>query len=193
MIEQQVADRFREAVAGEPPLGFDPDDVVDRAIKQGRRRKVVWAVAAATCVEAAVVWAMSGIPGGSGGGSVAPAARKTPPSTYNLELTGFEEVLSTSRPLLLPRVDPPEVMISKLVVRNPNGDDGSVQLKRGNEVLEDISLHNMTEYTAGENPNPKRAEAGVPVTLTVNCTHSANSCGGVTVTVSGSIVQRRHG
>src|SRR5437588_13080798 len=63
MIEQTVRDRFRDAVAGEPPLGFDPDEVVDRAIRRGRRRKAVWAIAAATCVETAGVWALASAPG----------------------------------------------------------------------------------------------------------------------------------
>jgi hypothetical protein len=191
MIEQQVADRFQEAVANEPPLGFDPDDVIDRAIKRSRRRKVVWAVAAATVVEAAVVWAIPG--GGSGGGAIEPAARPTPPpGQQTITLTGFEEALSSSRPLLLPRVDPPELMIRQIVVRNPAMDDGSIQLKRGNEVLEEISLHRMTEYTTGDDTKPLMVPGGEAVTLTVNCTGSANACQSVTVTVSGTIVER-HG
>ena len=39
MIEQTVRDRFRDAVAGEPPLGFDPDEVVDRAISADETRR----------------------------------------------------------------------------------------------------------------------------------------------------------
>ena len=190
MIEQQVADRFRDAVADEPPLGFDPDDVIDRAIKRGRRRKVVWAVAAATMVEAAAVWTLAGHPGGgSSDGGLGPAARPNPTpalqTTFRLSL--FEERLTVDIPVLV-RPDQTEVRINGLVVDNPNGDDGSVRLMRGNEVLEDISLHSMTKTTRGPEPEPKIAEPGVPVTLTVICTSSANGCRGVSVTVSGYLV-----
>src|SRR5919197_987758 len=109
MTEQEMTDRFRDAVTGEPPLGFDPDDVVDRAIKRGRRRKVVWAVALATCVEASVVWAFASTPGGGadqvgagGGRNPDPALIERMSSAapgFQFEGTGFEQVLSAGAPL----------------------------------------------------------------------------------------------
>ena len=38
MIEDRIAERFRAAMADEPPLGFDPDDVVTEAGRRLRRR-----------------------------------------------------------------------------------------------------------------------------------------------------------
>lgn len=62
MIEQRIADRFRSAVLDEPPLGFNPDDVVDRAKRRQRHRRAVMATALATggvAVAAVAVFAAS--------------------------------------------------------------------------------------------------------------------------------------
>lgn len=45
MIEEELQDRMRAAVADEPPLGFDPDELVDRASRR-RRRSTLAAVGA---------------------------------------------------------------------------------------------------------------------------------------------------
>jgi hypothetical protein len=50
MNEEQLGDRFRAAVAEEPPLGFDPDDVVDRAVRTTRRRSAMIGAATAAAV-----------------------------------------------------------------------------------------------------------------------------------------------
>jgi hypothetical protein len=50
VIEEQLADRFRAAVADEPPMGFDPDDLVDRAARTHRRRSAVLAASAAAAL-----------------------------------------------------------------------------------------------------------------------------------------------
>lgn len=56
MIEDQLADRFRAAIADEPPLGFDPDGLANRAAHDRRRQSAVigTSVAAATVVLATV-------------------------------------------------------------------------------------------------------------------------------------------
>jgi hypothetical protein len=51
--ENQLAERMRAAVAGEPPLGFDPDELTDRAARSQRQRRVVFGAAAVTLVIAA--------------------------------------------------------------------------------------------------------------------------------------------
>lgn len=57
MIEKQLEERMHAALAGEPPLGFDPDELVDRAARRGRQRRATLAAAgaAATVLVLAVV------------------------------------------------------------------------------------------------------------------------------------------
>ena len=200
MIEQQVADRFRDAVTDEPPLGFDPDDVIDRAIKRTRRRRVVWGVAAATMVEAVAVWALASTPGSAGhdqvqaggqpsGSAPAPAeASPSPAPGFTFRMTAFEATLTLDNPLAV-RAAEEELDVHELVVLNPDGDDGSIQLKRADGVMEEISLHSMSRYNS-KYPQPLTAEPGVPVTLAVNCSQSAHQCRGVSVTVSGYTIVR---
>lgn len=45
MIEKQLEQSMHAALAGEPPLGFDPDDLVDRAARRHRQRRAFAAVA----------------------------------------------------------------------------------------------------------------------------------------------------
>lgn len=50
MIEKVLEDRMRAALAGEPPLGFDPDEVVDRAVRHTRRRTAILTLGATAAV-----------------------------------------------------------------------------------------------------------------------------------------------
>jgi hypothetical protein len=50
MIEKQLEDRMRTALTDEPPLGFDPDEVVDRAGRLRRQRRATFGAAAAVLV-----------------------------------------------------------------------------------------------------------------------------------------------
>jgi hypothetical protein len=62
MIEERLTERFHNAVAGEPPLGFDPDEVVTEAGRRRRRRQAVGTTALATgavALAAAAVFATS--------------------------------------------------------------------------------------------------------------------------------------
>jgi hypothetical protein len=72
MIEQQLAERFRAAVADEPPLAFDPDETVDRAARGQRRRYAVIATAASTATVALAAVAVFGV-AGDPNGQVGPA------------------------------------------------------------------------------------------------------------------------
>lgn len=47
MIEQQMSERMRDAVLDEPPLGFDPDEMVTRASRRQRHRRATTGAAAA--------------------------------------------------------------------------------------------------------------------------------------------------
>jgi len=79
--EQQLADRFSGAVAGEPPLGFDPDDTVDRAARRSRNRRATMGVATATGVVALTAVAVvnwSGMTGAGRGGTIGMAAPAAP-------------------------------------------------------------------------------------------------------------------
>lgn len=69
MSENDVRDGFREAVAGEPPLDFDPDALVDTARQQVRRRALLSVgIATVAVVAAAVVVPLTLTGGGEGGG-----------------------------------------------------------------------------------------------------------------------------
>jgi hypothetical protein len=58
-IEKRLADRMHAAVADEPPLGFDPDEVVDRAGRLRRRRSGYTAAGAATATAVLAVAAVT--------------------------------------------------------------------------------------------------------------------------------------
>ena len=91
MIEDRIAEKFRTAVAGEPPLGFDPDEVVTEAVRRRRRRQAAGATALATggvALAAVAVFATSGAPDTSGvraganpSGSSVVETTATPPGT----------------------------------------------------------------------------------------------------------------
>lgn len=65
MIEKHLADRMRSALTDEPPLGFDPDELVDRA-RRRRRSSFAAAGAAAVVLAIAVTAAVTTRAGGSG-------------------------------------------------------------------------------------------------------------------------------
>jgi hypothetical protein len=83
VIEERLAEKFRAATADEPGLGFDPDDVVDRAIARGRRRAtVLGASAAAGVVMLGAVTVLHVVRVGydaAGGAVVAPTTKPTQP------------------------------------------------------------------------------------------------------------------
>jgi hypothetical protein len=100
MNEEQLGDRFRAAVAEEPPLGFDPDDVVDRAERVTRRRSaMIGAATAAAVVVLGVVTVLQvfRVDSGVSGFGSAPTSKPTitkptdpcgPPGTKTPDPTG---------------------------------------------------------------------------------------------------------
>jgi hypothetical protein len=78
MNERTLADEFRDAFADEPPLGFDPDEVVTRLIQRRRRRLRVAAAAAGVVAVAAVG---VGVPAALSHRALTPAAGPSATST----------------------------------------------------------------------------------------------------------------
>jgi hypothetical protein len=54
VIEKQLEDSMHAALAGEPPLGFDPDEVVDRAARRQRQRRSAFVTAGAAAAVLAI-------------------------------------------------------------------------------------------------------------------------------------------
>lgn len=77
MSENDVRDGLREAVAGEPPLDFDPDALVDTARQQVRRRALLSVGVATVAVVAAAVVVPLALSGGGEGGGAPVADRPT--------------------------------------------------------------------------------------------------------------------
>ena len=198
MNEQQLADGFQAVLADEPPMGFDPDRVIDRAIKRRRRRRIVWVAGCATLIEAAVVWAMVGLPGSgapasqdSGAGQVdgfgqPPVPNPTPPGSKTYTMTMFNQVLNLDQPTVRRPADA-LLRMTDLLVRNPDGDSGTIQLKRADEVVFEAGLQNFHDFDM-HYTNAVEAGPGVPVTMVVRCTASPHECAGVSLAVSGQTV-----
>ncbi len=125
MIEQRIADRFRTAVLDEPPLGFDPDEVVDRAKRRQRHRTAVGASALVTigvALGAAVVFAASG--GSQLGGVGTPGSSEsvtptTPPPTTppprDTRPVEKEDVEPTTPPQTFPGSDAAVAHLSRAI------------------------------------------------------------------------------
>lgn len=117
MIEQQLADRFRAAVADEPPLSFDPDETVDRAARGQRRRYAVIGTAASTAAVAVAAVAVFGLPGGPSG-QVGPAETDKQSATGNPPIPPSPAPLpdKTGKNAPVPPADPPSFPGSDKVV-----------------------------------------------------------------------------
>ena len=79
MIEQQMSERMHDAVLDEPPLGFDPVDVVTRAATRQRRRRAMTATVAATVAAVATV----SIVGFGSGAEPVSSANRQPATTFS--------------------------------------------------------------------------------------------------------------
>lgn len=86
MSEQDLREGLREAVAGEPPLEFDPDRLIARARQDVRRRRAMVAATAATLAVASAAVAVPtilGSPRGGAGPATQPSGSSSsaPPTT----------------------------------------------------------------------------------------------------------------
>ena len=108
MSEEDVRDGLRGAVAGEPPLVFDPDELVETARRQTKRRRALVSVGVATTVVAVAAVAVPfalGIPRGDGGVAVGsrPVTSSTTPTVTEPEDTVTEpEDIEWPRPDIVP-------------------------------------------------------------------------------------------
>lgn len=82
MNEQQLAQRFQAAVEVEPPLGFDPDEVINRVVLRQRRRRLVLASASAVAKALAAHLPQIRFDPPVSGGTPPPTARCTPPTRW---------------------------------------------------------------------------------------------------------------
>lgn len=62
-IEKELTEGMHAALADEPPLGFDPDEVADRAGRLRRRRHLAYATAASAATATAVLAAVAVVVG----------------------------------------------------------------------------------------------------------------------------------
>lgn len=102
MIEQQLRDGMQAAVTKEPPLGFDPDQVVDSVKRTTHRRRTAFAAAAAVVAVAAGSVTAVGLL--SGGGRPAPVAPAVPACAGQYEAAS--QRLADSMTEVLPEVIP---------------------------------------------------------------------------------------
>lgn len=104
MIEQQLRDGLQAAVTKEPPLGFDPDELVDDARRTAHRRRTALAAAAAAAIVAAGTIGAVAATGGLGSGT---PQRLTPGTTVQREsLSQASQRLGDSLVEVLPDVLP---------------------------------------------------------------------------------------
>jgi hypothetical protein len=81
MSEQELRDGLKLAVADEPPMKFDLDDLMDTAERLARRRRALIAVGASTAAVAVAAVAVPVVLGISGGGAPLPIPQAAPPSS----------------------------------------------------------------------------------------------------------------
>jgi hypothetical protein len=125
MIEERIADRFRAAVADEPPLGFDPDDVVTKAARLRRRNRAVAGSALVTTGLAVAATVFATDPGGvpaAGPGSGAAGWVSPAPS-------GPGGALAPSAPSAQPGSEKPDVPQSTGPATFPGSDAAVARLR----------------------------------------------------------------
>ncbi|MDR7302148.1 hypothetical protein [Haloactinomyces albus] len=92
MDEQTLRDGMRDAVGSEPPLGFDPDQVAERAGRNQRKRRAMVGTGLATLVVLAGATTIPGVLGVYDQRTVTPAApsvvEKSPAQNGELPLPG---------------------------------------------------------------------------------------------------------
>lgn len=112
MTEQQLRDGMRAAVTMEPPLGFDPDDVVTHAKRTAYRRRTTFAAAAAVIAVAGGAATAAGLlAGGRDPAPVTPGS-KPPAVTYQDASQELGESIVTVLPDVIPGARDFEVKVA---------------------------------------------------------------------------------
>jgi hypothetical protein len=83
LSEQELRDGLKLAIADEPPMKFDLDDLVDTAERLVSRRRALIAVGASTAAVAIAAVAVPVVLGISGGGEPMPIPQAAPPSSLS--------------------------------------------------------------------------------------------------------------
>lgn len=189
MIEQQLSERFHTVLEDEPPLGFDPDQLVDDQRRNGRRHAaLVGAVVSAAAAIVAV--SVVGLAGGEQRESAPPAdgLRDTPPGPPTFEIVTFESRIGgtqevTPDPTVFevtgkgsPPIGSERVNIDSFLVDSYPGDRGVLEIRRGDEVLHRVSLGNHDSY-AGHLQEPWSFTPEAPLRVAISC-HQAGAPGG---------------
>jgi hypothetical protein len=95
MSEEDVRDGLRDAVAAEPPLVFDPDELMETARRQTKRRRALVSVGVATTVVAVAAVAVPfalGIPRGDDGVAVGSSQPVTTTTTTTTTVAQPEDI-----------------------------------------------------------------------------------------------------
>jgi len=153
-------ERFRTVLEDEPPLGFDPDQLVDGLRRDVRRRRVVLAAGLLSAV--AVVAVSAGVLRNNDA-EEGPADRPAPPTTpsesfsftstvLDSRVGGEQEVTADPAVFELFGQGSPvlsgdaEHVVESFVVDSYPGDRGKLQIRRGDEVLFEVELGNHDGY-----------------------------------------------
>jgi hypothetical protein len=105
MIEERVAESMREAVADEPPLGFDPDEVLTEAADRRRRRWAAGATGLAVGGMTLAAVAVFGVGGTAGPHQVSvgagPSGSNVPTATSTVPpFAGSDSVVANLGPVI---------------------------------------------------------------------------------------------
>jgi hypothetical protein len=187
VIEQQLAERFRAVVGDEPPLGFDPDEFVDRLFRRRRRRQAIGTALAVVVVATAAVAGVTTLgepaPPGYGAAAVAtPSASvsidATPPPAADLELTD-EYVGAVSRVLpagkfslfRVPGTSRADRLLYYVGVKTNGLAQGVVQVRVDDvvEVEVDLSVADRENVPLAV---PVEVPAGAELTVALSCVKS---------------------
>lgn len=165
MIEQQLRDGLRAAVADEPPLGFDPDRVAEDARRAVRRRRAVVASAGATVLVVGVIVgtaSVAGSPEGRGPAGPASSAVPTPPPT-NVPTT-TPPARPARDPLGLgPKAERIGAHVSRVLPEVVPGARNAAAFNFGQEAIGDYSLGNWLNFIVSYDDNGGRAFLAVEI------------------------------
>jgi hypothetical protein len=197
MIEQHLAERFKAVVGDEPPLGFDPDALVDGLLRRRRHRQ---AIGAALGVALIATTAVAGV-AMFGGGAQRPASPlptlvTLPPTSMGMDLTVADFHIGADAAVA--PVGQFQVFaertggdlrrrISDFLISVEEGDKGTLQVRRDDEVLFESTLEDALTMDY-HFMDPFVFEKGQRAVVAVNCVATAAADGvcrsGVTFSAS---------
>ncbi len=204
MIEQQLTERFRTVLEDEPPLGFDPDQLVDDQ-RRARRRHAAAVGSGVSAAVAVVAVVAVGLVGGGRQESTRPAAdhdrRSAVPTAPTFEIVSFDSRIGGTQEVTpdpsvyevtgkgSPPIRSERVDVDSFLVDSYPGDRGMLEIRRGDEVLFQVALGNHDSY-AMQLQQPWSFTPEAPLRVAISC-HEAGAPGGTCeagVTFSGIVL-----